>query len=104
MSVQIARLILYGLGNYIFQSVGPLDRYGPLAYYSAVVDARFVDGRVATVQFKPLALALDPPARGAPFLAQGGEAAAILGRLADISRRYGTQIRIAGESAEVVLK
>lgn len=98
------RLIVYGLGNYIFQSVGTLDKYGPLAYYSAVVDARFVDGRVAAVQFKPLVLALDPPARGAPYLAQGGEAAAVLGRLADISRRYGTQIRIGKDSAEVVLK
>ncbi|MDA2929650.1 CapA family protein [Acidobacteria bacterium AH-259-O06] len=98
------RLILYGLGNFIFQSRGSVDRYGPLAWYSAVVDCEFVDGRVAAVRFKPLALAMDGEGRGAPYLAQGGEAAAILGRLADISRRHGTQIRVEGESAEVVLR
>lgn len=98
------RLILYGLGNFIFQSQGSLDRYGPLAWYSAVVDARFADGRLTAVEFRPLALAMDGEARGAPYLAQGGEAAAILGRLADISRRYGTQIRIDKDRAEVVLK
>jgi poly-gamma-glutamate synthesis protein (capsule biosynthesis protein) len=96
-------LILYGLGNYIFQSAGTPDKYGPLAYYSAVVDARFAAGRLAAVSFKPLVLALDPPARGAPFLAQGGEAAAILSRLADISRPYGTQFRIQSETAELVI-
>jgi poly-gamma-glutamate synthesis protein (capsule biosynthesis protein) len=98
------KLILYGLGNYIFNSAGTPDKYGPLAYYSAVVDARFEEGRVAAVQFKPLVLALDPPARGAPFLAQGGEAIAILSRLADISRPYGTEIRIEGETAELVIE
>ncbi|XOV86521.1 MAG: CapA family protein [Pseudomonadota bacterium] len=98
------RLIVYGLGNYIFQSAGTPDKYGPLAYYSAVVDARFVAGKVTGVGIRPLVLALDPPARGAPFLAQGGEATAILSRLADISRPYGTQIRITGDTAEIVLE
>ena len=98
------RLILYGLGNYIFQSAGTPDKYGPLAYYSAVVDAHFVAGQVTAVRFRSLVLALDPPARGAPFLAQGGEATAILSRLADISRPYGTQIRITGDIAEIVFE
>ncbi|MDZ4729217.1 MAG: hypothetical protein SH820_04670 [Xanthomonadales bacterium] len=47
---------------------------------------------------------MDPPARGAPFLAQGGEATVILSRVADISRPYGTEIRIEGDTAEVVLE
>lgn len=98
------RLILYGLGNYVFQSEGTLDKYGPLAYYSAVVDARFVDGRAVAVRFTPLVLAMDPPARGAPFVAQGGEAAAVLSRLADISQRYGTPFRIERDWAEVLIK
>lgn len=104
IEVYKGRLILYGLGNYIFHSAGTLDKFGPLAYYSAVIDARFVEGRVAAVRIKPLVLAMDPPARGAPFLAQGGEATAILSRLADISRPYGTEIRIEGDTAEVVLE
>ena len=97
------RLILYGLGNYIFQTKNSLDRYGPLAWYSAVADSRFEDGRLVALRFRPLALAMDGEARGAPYLAQGGEAAAILGRLAEISRRYGTQLQIDGDTAEVIL-
>lgn len=104
IEVYKGRLILYGLGNYIFHSAGTLDKFGPMAYYSAVIDARFVEGRVAAVRIKPLVLAMDPPARGAPFLAQGGEATVILSRLADISRPYGTEIRIKGDTAEVVLE
>ncbi|MEY4815437.1 MAG: hypothetical protein RLZZ162_2510 [Verrucomicrobiota bacterium] len=98
------RPILYGLGNYIFQSANSLDRYGPLTWQSAVVDVQFTGGRLSAVRMKPLVLAMEGEARGAPFLAQGGEAAAILGRLADISRRYGTELRITGDSAEVFLK
>jgi poly-gamma-glutamate capsule biosynthesis protein CapA/YwtB (metallophosphatase superfamily) len=98
------RPILYGLGNYIFQSTGSLDRYGPLTWQSALVDVTFAGGRLSGVRMKPLVLAMEGAARGAPFLAQGGEAAAILGRLADLSRRYGTEVRIEGDSAEVVLK
>jgi len=98
------KLILYGLGNYIFHSTGTLDKFGPLAYYSAAIDARFVSGRVKSIQIRPLVLALDPPARGAPFLATGGEALAILGRLKDLSQAYGTEIQIHGDLAEIVLK
>jgi poly-gamma-glutamate capsule biosynthesis protein CapA/YwtB (metallophosphatase superfamily) len=98
------RLILYGLGNYIFQSAQTIDRYGPLAWQSVLVDARFTKGRVSAVGFTPLVLAMDGEFRGAPFVAQGGEADAILGRLEDISRPYGTTIRIDKERAEVVLK
>ena len=98
------RPILYGLGNYIFQSTGSLDRYGPLTWQSAVVDVQFTGGRLSAVRMKPLVLAMEGEARGAPFLAQGGEAAAILGRLAELSRRFGTELRIVGDSAEVFLK
>ena len=98
------RPILYGLGNYIFQSSGSLDRFGPLTWQSAVVDVTFTAGRLSAVRLKPLVLAMEGEARGAPFVAQGGEAAAILGRIADLSRRYGTELRIADDSAEVFLK
>ena len=98
------KLILYGLGNYIFQSSSSLDRYGPLAWQSAMVDVQFTGGRLSAVRIKPLVLAMEGEARGAPFLAQGGEAGAILGRLADLSRRYGTELHITGDSAELTLK
>lgn len=98
------RLILYGLGNYIFQTGNSLDRYGPLAWHSAAVDSQFVEGRLTALRFTPLTLAMDGAARGAPYLAQGGEATAILSRLAAVSGRYGTQMRIEGDSAEVILE
>ena len=98
------RLILHGLGNYIFHSVGGADRYGPLAYTSVVATAEFADGRVRSARFIPIVLSLvqtgDSP-RGTPYLAQGAEAEAILVRLAHISRRHGATIRIdeSGQTA-----
>ena len=101
------RPILYGLGNYIFNSVQSLDRYGPLAYYSPVAYCDFVNGELAAVRFRPLVLSLDTTAkvpRGIPYLAQGGEASAVLERLAQISRAHGTKIAIEGGMASVLLK
>lgn len=101
------RPILYGLGNYIFNSEQSPDVYGPLAYYSAVAYCEFVNGKLAALRFRPLVLSLDETAdvpRGIPYLAQGGEASAVLERLAQISRVYGTNIRIEGETGRLVLK
>lgn len=99
------RLILYGLGNYIFHSIGNYDTYGPLTYFSAAVHASVGrNNTVTAVRFTPLVLAMNGQSRGAPFIAQGGEALAVLNRLAELSRSHGTEIRIERERAEVVLK
>ena len=101
------RPILYGLGNYIFNQEGPIDVYGPLAYYSAVAYCDFVDGKLVAVRFRPLVLSLDTTAevpRGIPYLAQGGEAAVVLEKLARMSRDHGTKMTIEAETASVVLK
>jgi poly-gamma-glutamate synthesis protein (capsule biosynthesis protein) len=101
------RPILYGLGNYIFNTEGSLDTYGPLAYFSAVDYCEFTNGKLAAVRFRPLVLSLDGNQeipRGIPYLAQGGEASAVLERLAQISRAFGTRIEIDGEMARVVMK
>lgn len=91
------RLILYGLGNYIFHSVAAADRYGPLAYMSVVATADFSDGQLRSARFRPVVLSLvqtgDSP-RGTPYLAEAAEAEAILLRLSHESRRHGTMIRI----------
>lgn len=42
--------------------------------------------------------------RGAPRLAQGEEAQAILSRLAALSQKLGTQFTIRGGTAELVMK
>ena len=91
------RLILHGLGNYIFHSVGGTDRYGPLAYVSVVATAEFSQGRLRSARFRPVVLSLvqtgESP-RGTPYLAEGAEAEAILQRLAYLSQRHGSTIRI----------
>ena len=91
------RLILHGLGNYIFHSVGGADRYGPLAYVSVVATAEFTNGRLRSARFKPVVLSLVQTGgspRGTPYLAEGAEAEAILQRLAYLSLRHGAKIRI----------
>ena len=101
------RPILYGLGNYIFNSEQPLDRFGPLAYYSAVAYCDFTDGVLTAVRFRPLVLSLDTTPevpRGIPYLAQGGEADAVLERLVHISGKHGTTMTIDGGAASVVLR
>jgi poly-gamma-glutamate capsule biosynthesis protein CapA/YwtB (metallophosphatase superfamily) len=100
------KAILYGLGNYIFQAAATIDRYGPLAYYSAVVECRFSHGRLTGIDIRPLVLSLDQTEtqpRGTPYLAEGGEADVVLSRIANESLRYGTEIRIDGGRAAVVL-
>jgi poly-gamma-glutamate synthesis protein (capsule biosynthesis protein) len=102
------RLILHGLGNYIFHSVGGPDRYGPLAYMSVVATAEFSAGRLRSVRFRPVVLSLvqtgDSP-RGTPYLAEGAEAEAILQQLAYLSRRHGSTLRIdpSGQTATLVV-
>lgn len=101
------RPILYGLGNYIFNSEQPLDRFGPLAYYSAVAYCDFTDGVLTAVRFRPLVLSLDTTPevpRGIPYLAQGGEADAVLERLVHISGKHGTTMTIDGGAVSVVLR
>lgn len=101
------RPILYGLGNFIFHSENSPDVYGPLAYMSAIAHAEFKRGTLTALSFQPIVLSLDSVAgspRGTPYLAETGEAAAILARLADLSRQYGTEMRANGDSATVVLK
>lgn len=98
------RLIMHGLGNYIFHSAGDSDRYGPLAYVSVVATAEFLEGRLRSARFRPVVLSLvrtGGSPRGTPYLAEGAEAEAILLRLAHISRRHGSTIHIdpSGQSA-----
>lgn len=90
MEIYKRRLILFGLGNYIFNSERSPDVYGPLAYFSAVAYCEFAEGKLAAVHFRPLVLSLD--------------AAAVLERLAQVSRVYGTEVAIEGETATPVLK
>ena len=101
------RPILYGLGNFIFHTDNSPDNWGPLAFLSTVAHAEFKSGALTRLSFQPIVLSLDTVAgapRGTPYMAEGGEAAAILQRLADLSRQYSTEMRVTGDSATVVMK
>ena len=83
------------------------DRFGPRAYYRAVAYCDFTDGVLTAVRFRPLVLSLDTTPevpRGIPYLAQGGEADAVLERLVHISGKHGTTMTIDGGAASVVLR
>jgi poly-gamma-glutamate synthesis protein (capsule biosynthesis protein) len=102
------RLILHGLGNYIFHSVGDSDRYGPLAYVSVVATAEFAAGQLRSARFRPVVLSLARTGgspRGTPYLAEGAEAEAILQRLAYLSQRHGATLRIdpSGQHATLAM-
>lgn len=97
VEVYKGKLILHGLGNYIFESVGGNDRYGPLAYMSAVATAEFSNGQLVAAKFRPLILStvkVGEAPRGAPYLAEGAEAELILHRLVDQSRRHGVTLEV----------
>lgn len=97
VEVYKGKLILHGLGNFIFESVGGNDRYGPLAYMSAVATAEFANGRLTGATFRPLILStvkMGETPRGAPYLAEGAEAELILFRLVDQSRRHGVTLDV----------
>jgi poly-gamma-glutamate synthesis protein (capsule biosynthesis protein) len=101
------RLIMHGLGNYIFHSVGGADRYGPLAYVSVVATAEFSEGRLRSARFRPVVLSLVQTGgspRGTPYLAEGAEAEAILQRLAYLSLHHGATIRIDPAAQSAVLE
>lgn len=65
----------------------------------------FEEGRLTTVEILPVSLGLGEAAhlRGRPRLADGEEAARILGRFADLSTPFGTRMEMTGGSARVIL-
>jgi poly-gamma-glutamate synthesis protein (capsule biosynthesis protein) len=61
----------------------------------------FQDGRLAGIEIHPVSLGLGEARhrRGRPRLAEGEEAARILGRFADLSKPFGTALVVQGEKA-----
>ena len=102
--------ILYGLSNWIFQVRRPI-------YYAPDVDAwrtlmasvTFTGDRLSSLTLTPM-VSYEATIEGvffphgAPRLATGTDATELLELIADLSKELGTEIRVEGESAEVVLK
>lgn len=98
-------LILYGLGNFIFNTKTELGRYTSDAWQSVIADILLDDRGVIEVTFTPVAL--DPgtegplffETRGYPEVAVGALGASILSRLLDLSAAYGTSLELVDGKA-----
>lgn len=95
--------LFHGLGNLIFQT-RKTTGYGPEAWQSLAVDARFRDGRCVDARLTPIQLdgaRATPDAefvRGIPAIAQGPQAAAILQRVAALSAKLGYALAVTGDT------
>ena len=115
------RPIFYDLGNFIY-NVPPTLTYihEPIAFESVVASLEYQGRTLRSISIRPIVLNVlgegqpdvhDPRAtnpflftRGLPSPASGAQAGYILERLADLSRSFGTQVDIKGDSAEIRLK
>jgi len=101
------RPLFFGLGNYIFHASSHPDRFGPLAYQSAAVEVEFTPSKtLSEIRITPLLLTLadsEYGPRGTPYLAPSGDAEAILQRVEQLSRAYGTNILIEGREGVIRL-
>jgi poly-gamma-glutamate capsule biosynthesis protein CapA/YwtB (metallophosphatase superfamily) len=112
--------VFYDLGNFIFNfpaSSGGLDE--PIIYESVVAYLEYQGKDLHSIAFKPIILNKigegQPEAhnghvnnqfldtRGLPKPATGDQAHYILERLADLSRPFGTNVAVNGDTAEIVL-
>jgi poly-gamma-glutamate capsule biosynthesis protein CapA/YwtB (metallophosphatase superfamily) len=115
------RPIFYDLGNFIY-NVPPALTYihEPINFESAVVHLEYQGRTLRSIAVRPIVLNVlgegqpdvhDQRAtnqflftRGLPAPASGAQAGYILERLAELSRPFGTQIAITGETAVVRVK
>jgi len=111
------RPILHGLTSFIFQVRRPVhyatfDKGAPHpdAWTSAVASLEFDGDRLLSLTLTPLVLHETTQGDdvfypyGAPRPASGAAAASILGRFAERSRAFGTELQLAGDMARVVLR
>lgn len=113
------KVILYDLGNFIFNfpPTGGLDE--PIIWESVVAYVEFQGKQLKSVSFQPIALnkiGQGQPevhdasvvnqflvTHGLPAPAKGDQANYILQRLVDLSRPFGTTMKVTGQTAEVDL-
>lgn len=91
--------LLYGLGNFFFQTEKPIGAYPPESWQGVIADCTFDNGRCREVRLVPLVLNEtglggpdDMTTRGFPALASSVYATVILDRVALRSRRFGVRI------------
>jgi len=102
------RPIFYDLGNFIFQTAAEEGHYDDAVWQSVVAECRFEGGRFRDMTLTPVQLnhrgiggAGDLATRGRPSIARGAAADAILDRLAELSRPFGTVFKRSDEIADI---
>lgn len=101
--------LLYGLGNFIFQTEKAVGAYPPESWEGVIADCTFQGTRCREVRLVPITLneiglngSDDMATRGFPTLASSAHAVAILDRIAIRSRPFG--LRIDHSSGNLSLK
>jgi poly-gamma-glutamate synthesis protein (capsule biosynthesis protein) len=114
------RLILYDLGNFIYNLPATLTYIDePMGWESVIASVELQEGTVKSVSFRPVVLnpigngqpdAHNPYAdneflhtRGLPSAATGSRARYILERLADASKPFGTAVSVNGDTGTLIL-
>jgi poly-gamma-glutamate capsule biosynthesis protein CapA/YwtB (metallophosphatase superfamily) len=102
------RPIFYDLGSLIFQTATEEGFYDDAVWQSVIAECRFVGGcfremTLTPVQLNPQGIGGpgDLATRGRPSIARGTEANAILDRLAELSRPFGTALERSGETTTI---
>ena len=109
MGLYRGKPLLYGLGNFIFQTEKAIGSYPPEAWGGVIVClTRQPDGNIETA-IEPIVLneiglrgVDDMATRGFPTLASGTEAAAILSRIDALSHPLGGQLEMSTTRATLV--
>lgn len=103
------RPILYGLGNFVFQTRTPIGHYDADVWQSVIADLRFEGTSVTSIELIPIVIdegkagPMFLKRRGYPSLATGETARYILTQVAGKSVRHGTKIRIEKGRGDVVI-
>jgi poly-gamma-glutamate synthesis protein (capsule biosynthesis protein) len=98
--------LFHGLGSLIFHTRKTAG-YGPEAWQSLAVDARFHGGRFVEARLTPIQLdgtrehSDSEFVRGTPEIALGAQAAVILQRVATLSAKLGYVLPITGDTAQI---
>lgn len=103
MASHSGRPLIFGLGNFIFQTEKPVGAYPAPAWEGVIASLMIAGDRTVRVELTPLLLNEiglggpdDQATRGFPRLADTGEAADILARLATKSAALGGRIEVTG--------
>jgi poly-gamma-glutamate synthesis protein (capsule biosynthesis protein) len=101
--------IVYSLGNFIFHRLSSKLQDARI-WESVISISAFADGKLSSMKLHPVVIGgeeavvkNDSKHRLTPRLAHGDYAKRILNRLVDLSKEYGTEMKLIDEHAEVIL-